>query len=584
MKNRLKKILALLLFLLIILPVINVNAQDNQPNILFIFVDDLNTELNCYGNKTVQSPNIDKLAESGTIFTRAYCQWSVCGPSRASILSGQMPSQTGIRNLTTLIRDVNPNIVTLPQYFKNRGYTTAAIGKVFDPRSVDSGHDTKSWSIPYSIKYKYPSEYGSFVKGQYRVTYNTATEMGPEGVGDDGYIDGQICLDALTKMENFAGNSEKPFFLAVGFKKPHVPFISPRKYWELYNRDSLKLEPFQKPAANSPDFVYFKPEPAQYDDIPELWTYDDVELGDDILEPETQRKLIHGYYACISYVDAQVGKLLAKLEELNLRENTIVILLGDHGYHLGDHNQWGKHTQFENAVNAPLIIHSPGFGSRRCTTPVDFIDIYPTLTQLVFDDQPDHLTGKNLTPLLKGDPTEFQPAVSEYRAGGHASYSFRNERYRMTLWFKTSNIRVDKVSWNTQTVFAGELYDYQTDSQETENLYNLPSSKQIVDELLKDAESWWTYQYNKIHSISTGAVIRKKESVPFQNPVTDYLKIPGHLGEVGLRIYDLRGNLVLQKQNQSNSVYVGNLKTGQYLVLLEWEKMDEVFDFKMVKI
>ncbi len=584
MKNRFIKIPTLLLLLFVVLPFVNAKAEGNQPNILFIFIDDLNTQLNCYGNKTVHSPNIDKLAGSGTMFTRAYCQWSVCGPSRASILSGQMPSQTGIRNLSTLIRDVNPDIVTLPQYFKTRGYTTAAVGKVFDPRSVDSGHDTKSWSISYNIKYKYPSEYGAFVKGQYRVTNNTATEMGPEGVGDDGYLDGQICLDALAKMDNFANHPEKPFFLAVGFKKPHVPFISPRKYWELYNRDSLTLEPFQKPAEGSPDFVYFKPEPAHYDDIPELWTYDDVELGEDILNPEMQKKLIHGYYACISYVDAQVGKLMAKLDELNLSENTIVVLLGDHGYHLGDHNQWGKHTQFENAVNAPLIIRRPGFDSRRCSTPVDFIDIYPTLTQLVFNDRPEHLTGKNLEPILKGDEQELLPAVSEYRAGGHASYSFRNDRYRMTLWLKNSNTRIDKVSWNAQLVFAGELYDYKTDSLETKNLYNLPDSKPIIDELLKDAECWWNNQYKQIHTISSGAVIKKTELVPFQNPVRDYLKIPAHFGAVALKVYDLRGNLVLQKQNQQNSVYIGNLKAGQYLVLLEWEKMDEVLDFKMMKI
>lgn len=584
MKNRFNKISLLLLLLLIILPGKILKAEGNQPNILFIFIDDLNTDLNCYGKKTVHSPNIDKLADEGTIFTKAYCQWAVCGPSRASILSGQMPSQTGIRNLTTQLRDANPNIVTLPQYFKNRGYTTAAVGKVFDPRNVDDGHDTKSWSVPYNKKYNYPAEYGPFIKGQYRVTYNTATEMGPEGVGDDGYIDGQLCLDALSKMENFANNPDKPFFLAVGFKKPHIPFISPKKYWDLYNRDSLTLAPFQQMAAGSPDFVYFKPEPAQYDDIPEIWTYDDVDFGIGILEPLAQKKLIHGYYACISYVDAQVGKLMDKLDELNLRENTIVVLLGDHGYHLGDHNQWGKHTQFENATHAPLIIHNPNSSGSKCNLPVDFLDIYPTLTSLAFNEQPEYLTGKNLTPLLEEANTELLPAVTEYRAGGHASYTFRNERYRLTLWLKTSNTRIDIVPWSANLIFEGELYDYQTDSLETQNLYNLPGSKEVIDELLQDSKSWWNYQYNKIQGISTGAAIQKNEVLPFQNPVTDFLSIPSHYGKIDLRIYDLRGNLVLQKQNQMNNIYVGNLKTGQYLVLLEWEESDEVLNFKMVKI
>ena len=572
------------LFIILILSLfITAKSADKQPNVLFIFIDDLNTELNCYGNNLIHSPNIDKLADAGTIFTNAYCQWSVCGPSRASILSGQMPAQTGIRNLSTQLRDANPYIETLPQYFKNRGYTTAAVGKVFDPRNVDDGHDTKSWSLPYSIKYNYPSEYGPFVKRQYRVTENTATEMGPEGVDDDGYIDGQICLDALSKLDKFAEES-KPFFLAVGFKKPHIPFIAPKKYWDLYNRDSLTLAPFQQMAAGSPDFVYHKPEPAQYDDIPEIWTYEDVELGTGILEPATQKKLIHGYYACVSYVDAQVGKLIAKLNELNLSENTIVVLLGDHGYHLGDHNQWGKHTQFENAVHAPLIIQIPGFENITCNSPVDFIDIYPTLTEMVFSDKPEHLTGKDLTPILSGSKPELGPAVSEYRSNGHSSYSFRTDRYRLTLWHNSSSNRPDKETWNTNTIYTAELYDYTTDKLETENLYKSANYQEIVDSLLEKSENWWTFQYNKIHNISTGSVIQKRQNIPFQNPVNDYIKIPEHFGRVDMKVYNMQGYLVLQKQNQENNIYVGNLKSGQYVVLLEWIQMDEILDFKMIKI
>ncbi len=582
--NRVKTIVIFLFLVLFVFSGNKMNAQDKPDNVLFIFIDDLNTQLNCYGNKTVISPNIDKLAGNSALFTHAYCQWSVCGPSRASILSGQMPAQTGIRNLKTQLRDASPNIVTLPQYFKNRGYITAAVGKIFDPRNVDSGHDTKSWSLPYSISYKYPEKYGPFVKGQYRVTKNTSTEMGPEGVGDDGYLDGQICIDALNKLENFASSPEKPFFLAVGFKKPHIPFIAPKKYWDLYNRDSLKLAPFQRHATGSPDFVYFKPEPSHYDDIPEMWTYDDVEYGNGILPPETQRRLIHGYYACISYVDEQVGKLMNKLTELNLNENTIIVLLGDHGYHLGDHNQWGKHTQFENATHAPLIIHNPDFEKTRCNSPVNFLDIYPTLTNLVFHEQPEHLTGENLTPLLKGGKMAEKPAVTEYRSSGHSSYSFRTERYRLTLWNKSANNRPDIEKWNKNNIYTAELYDYKTDELETESFYDSASYKEIVDSILVKSGHWWNMQNSKINSGATGAAIREYQNSPIQNPVKEYIQLPQQYGKVDMKIYDLRGNLIMQKKNQSNSVYVGNLITGQYLVLLEWEKTDEVLDFRMVKI
>jgi len=556
-----------------------------QKNVLFIFIDDLNTELNCYGNSRIVSPNIDKLAEKGTIFKHAYCQWSVCGPSRASILSGQIPAQTGIQNLTTHIRDVNPNIITLPQYFKNNGFTTAAIGKVFDPRNVDDGHDSISWSLPYSIKYNYPAEYGSFVKGQYRVTENTATEMGPENVGDDGYIDGQICLDAISKLETFAAQPDVPFFLAVGFKKPHIPFIAPKKYWDLYQRDSLKLAPFQQMAEGSPEYAYFHAEPAQYDDIPDLWTYNDVSLGNGILDLPLQRKLIHGYYACVSYVDAQVGKLIGTLEELNLDENTIIVLLGDHGYHLGDHNQWGKHTNFESAVNAPLIIYSPQNNGAICETPVDFIDVYPTLTKLVFNEKPSHLSGNDLTPILTGGNITKNYSVSEYRSSGHSSYSLRNNRFRLTLWFKTSNNRPDKESWNPDNILEGELYDFLEDSLQTKNLYNDLAYKNIKEEIFGEAQLWWDKQYNHINNLGTGSYFKTEPEAPqIGNLIKNYFNVPESFGSVNLTVYDFQGRLVFKKNNQTGQVYFGNLNSGKYLVQLRQQNYDETLSVTIIKI
>ena len=560
-------------------------SSEQTKNVLFIFVDDLNTELNCYGNSIVHSPNIDRLADKGTRFTNAYCQWSVCGPSRASILSGQMPAQSGIRNLTTQLRDVNPNVVTLPQYFKNRGYKTAAVGKIFDPRNVDDGHDEVSWSLPYSIKYSYPEEYGDFVKGQYRITDNTATEMGPEGVDDDGYLDGQICLDALSKLESFAAKPEQPFFLAVGFKKPHIPFIAPKKYWDLYKREDMPLAAFQRLPQGSPEYSLHTPEPMQYDDIPNVWTYNDMDRGDEILEPELQKQLVHGYYACISYIDAQVGKLLNKLDELNLDDKTLVVLLSDHGYHLGDHNQWGKHTQYENALNVPLMIYQPGQEKSIVNVPVDLLDLYPTITSLIFNQLPENTTGTSLIPVLNGMETAEIPAVSEYRSSGHASYSFRNAEQRLTLWMRGSDDRPDQMEWDISKVLTAELYDYDTDALETINLYQDSAYDGILDNMLVQSKNWWTDQYNKINNISTGArSLQNDELTPVPNPVHDYLKLSGNTSEMELRIYDLSGKMVLQQQSPSAETYVGDLKPGRYVVLLAWQKMDEVLNYSFVKM
>ncbi len=560
-------------------------AKSKHKNVLLIFSDDMNTGLNCYGNSLIHSPNIDRLAGKGTRFTHAYCQWSVCGPSRASILCGQMPAQTGIRNLSTQLRDVSPDVVTLPQFFKNKGYVTAAVGKIFDPRTVDDGHDQVSWTIPYSIDYGYPPEYGPFVKGQYRVMNNTATEMGPEGVGDDGYLDGQICLDALSKLENFASKPDQPFFLAVGFKKPHIPFISPKKYWDLYNREDMPLAEFQQLAKGSPDYSLSKPEPLQYDDIPNIWTYNDVNRGNGILDSALQKQLVHGYYACISYVDAQVGKLLDKLLELALDDNTIVVFLSDHGYHLGDHNQWGKHTQLENGVHVPFIIFEPGKKANVCDANVDLLDLYPTLTNMVFQTTPETTTGKSLVPLLEGQQLKSYLAVSEYRSSGHASYSFRNNENRLTLWMKGADDRPDQQEWKSDRILSKELFDYTTDQLERINLVENPVYKNIADSLLKSGEAWWNSQYAMIAGEITGDRGIKTDYTPAPNPVKDYLNLPAHKKEeTNLRIYDLNGRLVLQTQNPGDEIYVGNLKRGRYVVLLDWESMDEVMNYSFIKI
>ncbi|TRX71763.1 sulfatase-like hydrolase/transferase [Carboxylicivirga sp. M1479] len=475
-------------------------------NVLMIAVDDLRPVLNCYGESQIHSPNIDRLAEQGVVFTKAYCQWAVCGPSRASIMSGLTPDGTGIRNLSSQLRTENPEVLTLPEYFLNNGYTTAGAGKIYDPRNVDDKHDAYSWTIPYTnpSDYTYPTEYGPFVQGSnYRVAANMATEQGPAGVDDDGYTDGQIALDALGKLDALASESEN-FFLAVGFKKPHIPFVAPKKYWDLYDRASLDLAEFQKMATGSPDYAYNTPEPMSYDDVDDVWTHNDPTLGDGILTPDDQRELLHGYYACVSYIDAQVGKLLNKLEERSLSENTVVLLFGDHGYHLGDHNQWGKHTQFENSVRAPLIISSPDGSTGINNTPVEFTDIYPTLCDLAGLDVPQNtLQGESLSPALRGEELSKNMAVSEYRKGGGASYSFRTDRYRMTLWMHSSNDRTDLIDWDESRIKLIELYDYETDPLETINRASDQAYSTVIDELKLKAADWWSQQYSFLNELPT---------------------------------------------------------------------------------
>jgi len=471
--------------------------QKQRKNVLLIAVDDLKPTLNCYGETQIISPNIDKLADKGTVFTKAYCQWAVCGPSRASLLTGLTPNGSGVTNLKVQLREINPDVVTLPEYFKLNNYITAACGKVFDKRNVDNGHDSLSWSIPFTpwFRYKYPEEYPPFVSSKtYRVTKKTATEIGPEGIGDDGYDDGQICLDALRKLDKLSQNPDQNFFLAVGFKKPHIPFIAPKKYWELYNREDMNLAPFQRMAKNTREAFYSAREPKHYTDIPQLWTFNDIDRGENILDPDNQRRLIHGYYACVSYIDAQIGKLLAKLEEKGLSENTVVLLFGDHGYHLGDHNLWGKHTNFEQSVRAPLIIYNPGSSpGKYYHNPVEFLDIYPTLCELAGLEIPfENLQGKSLAPALEGEDFKSDYAVTNY----HSGYSLRTKKYRYTVWMKSKHEDTPtKILWNDQRVKFTELYDYEKDSLETANLIDDPKYKNIRNEMAANMKEWWNSQY-----------------------------------------------------------------------------------------
>lgn len=461
-----------------------------RPNVLFIAFDDLKPLLGCYGDTKVKTPNIDRLAESGMVFLNNQCQQAVCGPTRASLLTGLRPDTTQIWDLKTRMRDILPDVVTLPQYFKQNGYQTVGMGKIFDGRCCDGWgtQDVISWSKPArngtAPLYAEPGKSGSRLdpgtnrKGLTR----PATECAD--VPDTAYRDGQLSQMAVEELKLLAAQDE-PFFLAVGFLKPHLPFTAPQRYWELYQRSDFALPEYQKPARNGPAIAYHNSEELRngYTDIP----------TEGPIPEEKQLELLHGYYATVSFVDAQLGKVLDALDELGLADNTIVLLWGDHGFHLGDHNMYCKHSNFEQATRAPLIVRAPGKLSGASTvSPTEFLDIFPTLCELAGLDIPAPLQGTSLLPLLDGSKKAVKEmARSQYprSRGGKPvmGYAYRSQRYRYVKWIQMNFRRGAR----TGPVVARELYDYQEDPDETVNVVDDKAYQKIVkwfEERIDDGE------------------------------------------------------------------------------------------------
>ena len=436
------------------------NNQQHAPkhlNILFIAVDDLKPILGCYGDKFVKTPNIDSLAKKGTVFLNNHCQWAVCGPTRASLLTGMRPEQTGIYGFSKKMRDVHPQILTLPQYFKQKGYETIARGKIFDPRCVRGGRkhdDPESWSSPYK------AIWGKFKNKEKYVV------LSPE-LPDKMFTDGQYAEAGVKLIDEFS-KGKKPFFIAIGFKKPHLPFVAPKKYWDMYDESNIQLAGYQKPAQGVNPIH-------NYHNSNELRTYKGVPKQGPI-PGDLQKKLIHGYYACTSFIDAQIGKLLDELKSQGVEDKTIICLWGDHGWHLGDHGLWGKHTTLEQATRSPLIIYAPGFQANITTSPTEFVDVFPTLCQLAGLPIPPHLNGKSLVPIMK-DPNKMVKtgAVSNFNRKGFG-YAFRDKRYRYIEWINTK----------TKKIIDRELYDYQKDPEETVDYSKQGDYKDIMEKLSKE--------------------------------------------------------------------------------------------------
>ncbi len=448
-------------------------AAAKRLNVLFVAVDDLKPLLGCFGDKTIRSPNIDRLAARGTAFARAYCQQAVCAPSRASVMSGCRPDTTRVWDLRTPLRRTMPDVLTLPQHFKQNGYTTISLGKIYHHYMKD---DPPGWSEPAWRPSGDWKGRGYLTPGAQAVAAKAAKGRGPAyeaaDVPDTAYPDGVVATKAVETLRRL---KDKPFFLAVGFYKPHLPFNAPKRYWDMYPLETID------PADNP-----FKPKGAPdlaMTNWGELRNYPGMPKRGSLTDDQA-RTLIRGYKACVSYADAQIGRVLDELDRLGLADNTVVVLWGDHGWHLGDHGLWCKHTNFESATRAPLVLASPAVaGGKRTQRLAEFVDIYPSTCDLAGLPVPDHCEGTSLVPLMRDPGRPWKAAAfSQYPRGrGIMGYSMRTDRYRFTRWQHRK----------TGKVAATELYDHREDPQENVNLAGRPEHKDLVARLARQLDAGW---------------------------------------------------------------------------------------------
>lgn len=513
-----------------------------KPNILFIAVDDLRPELGCYGSPIAITPHIDKLASEGLLFNRAYCQQAICSPSRASLMTGARPETTQVIENYTYFRDIHPDMVTLPQHFRNNGYETAYSGKIYHKRQFADVE--KSWSRgPAKIdipKPKYPGAYAlkenqeifkanqAAIRKKYGegATSHYALGRGPAyekaDIPDHAYIDGYHTQEAIATMKEMVTDKEKPFFLGLGFRLPHLDWNAPAKYWDLYDPEKLPMAEHTE----SPDQGAAMGLHASF----ELRVRHGIPKSGPIVG-ELARTLKHAYLASVSYVDAQIGKMLAALEEEGVRNNTIIILWSDHGWHLGDMGIWGKATNYEIATRVPMIIWTPDMPDsargKKTDALVELVDMYPTLSELAGLELPEHLEGQSFVPLLQNPALEWKkaafsqypnPALREWAANPLTAsmretyfgplieevesrimaqqgekwdrdlfennlmgYTMRTDKYRLVVW-------KDRSQPEKEPLFI-ELFDHQTDPAETKNL--AAEQPAILSQLMTQFKQGW---------------------------------------------------------------------------------------------
>ncbi|XMO85889.1 sulfatase [Algibacter sp. AS12] len=544
------KFFSLIYLLLIILGCDKKEAKiitNKKPNILFIGIDDLRPELGCYGSDIAISPNLDKLASQGLLFNNAYCQQAICGPSRASLLTGIRPEISGVFHNYIKFREANPDVITLPQHFKNNGYETVYTGKIFHHGDLD---EEKSWSrlpaldsmsskgiknpVGFALeknnkeraetRKEMVEKYGDIAK------YGLASGMAYESadVSDNTYSDGYNTELAIATMKEMLAKKDKPFFLGLGFNKPHLNWVAPKKYWDLYDRDKIKITSQDTIPENGAEMgLHPSFELRVRSGIPKKGAIDD----------ELAITLKHAYLACVSYVDAQIGKMITALEEAGVRDNTIIIVWSDHGWHLGDMGIWGKATNYEIATRVPMMIWTPDMpkGSQGKTTEalVELVDIYPTLADLAGLGIPNHVEGTSFKPLLENPKADWKtaafsqfpsPALREWGAfpirpamretyfgpllaeveeriikqqgdkwdrklfeNNLMGYAMRTQDYRLIVW-------KDKTQRESKPIFI-ELYDHKTDPLETMNIAD--KSPELVTELLIQFNKGWKGNLSK---------------------------------------------------------------------------------------
>jgi iduronate 2-sulfatase len=437
------------------------DSEDKQEkmNALFIVVDDFRPEIHATGRNEVITPNVDRLAGEGMYFSRAYCQWPVCGPSRTSFMSGLRPE-----NKST------PGVghTSLPGHFRANGYYTASIGKIYHNQNADQD----SWNFIERGRWQ---NYGN--EANYSSGTGERLLFEKEDLPDHVYSDGKTTETALRLLDVLEDTS---FFMAVGFYKPHMPFAAPRKYWDMYDPSNLPAAPFPDTPKGVGPAVYRWTELKDYGET--NWTDTIFDYRESYLPDEIASEMVHGYYACVSFIDAQIGKLLDKLDELDLDQKTVVYLISDHGWHLGDQNIWGKHTLFERSAMVPMIIRSPGMKLKGETSNaiVELVDVYPTLAELCGLPAPE-TDGVSLKPILFNEENTVKseafthyapswiPSVEQYYGT-----SIITDDYRYTLWQDKTDGYKD---------IAGELYDFTEVSEESENIADKESYSEIEEML-----------------------------------------------------------------------------------------------------
>ena len=433
-----------------------IHAQGKKMNVLFIAVDDMNNDLGCYGHLLVKSPNIDRLASKGVVFANSYCQFPLSSPSRTSILTGLRPDKTGVFDLKYHFRQDMPDVVTLPQMFIKNGYYVARVGKMYhygNPGDIGTNglDDRASWMerINPSGLDKTSLELDVINYTPNRGLGSAMAYLSDSKGKDEEHTDGKVATETIKLLEK---HKDKPFFIAAGFYKPHTPWITPKKYFDMYKFDEMSLPKISAETPNDyPKLALASTKP---------WPY----FG---INTDQAKECKLAYFAAISFVDAQIGRLLDALDSLGLSDNTIIVFWSDHGYHLGEHGLWFKQSCFEESANSPLIISVPGAKSagKICQRTVELIDIYPTLAELTGLTPPDNIQGYSLFPLLQNPRAAWKhPALTQVQRGNIPGHSVRTEVWRYTEWGFGK--------------MGEELYNEEADPQE---LHNFAANSKYAD-------------------------------------------------------------------------------------------------------